>query len=81
MFCRTNKAENGGRPGNLGAFGEALSSALDVMAFTNDLNISYDMGGSNMSAEVKAPIIQTGQTVIVNSKESKFYISLITGCK
>ncbi|XP_044754337.1 uncharacterized protein LOC123313493 [Coccinella septempunctata] len=53
----TKQAVKTNRAANFGAFGEALSSALDVMAFTNDLNID---GGTEPNI-VQALTIQNEQ--------------------
>lgn len=64
----TKQAVKNNRPANLGAFGEALSSALDVMAFTNDLNIANGTVGSNMQNDIRSSSNQNEQ-VILNSQE------------
>lgn len=60
----TKQAVKNNRPANLGAFGEALSSALDVMAFTNDLNIANGTVGSNMQNDIRSSSNQNEQVQI-----------------
>ncbi|KAK9890859.1 hypothetical protein WA026_012204 [Henosepilachna vigintioctopunctata] len=55
---KSQSAPRDPQPAKLGAFGEALSSALDVMAFTNDLdinNVTQHMNVSNIEVTTNVP--------------------------